>query len=105
MVSHDVDSCGVVRLRDVVLTRMCWLTFSFMCARLVYAVTEEGMPISKTGGRGDLIIRFHILFPKYLNGVKRTKLRGLLANEESNGVVHSHSNHGAKVSHKLVLSS
>jgi DnaJ-class molecular chaperone len=45
-------------------------------------IPGEGMPISKKGGKGDLIIRFHILFPKYLNGVKRTKLRELLANEE-----------------------
>jgi DnaJ-class molecular chaperone len=41
------------------------------------------MPISKKpGSRGDLIIRFHILFPKYLNGVKRTKIKEILANEE-----------------------
>jgi DnaJ-class molecular chaperone len=41
------------------------------------------MPISKSPGqRGDLIIRFHVLFPKYLNGTKKLKLRELLANEE-----------------------
>jgi DnaJ homolog subfamily B member 4 len=46
-------------------------------------VPGEGMPIAKTPGqKGDLIIRFHILFPKYLDGSKRTKLRELLANEE-----------------------
>lgn len=46
-------------------------------------IPGEGMPISK-GDRvkGDLIIRFHILFPKYLNGAKRTKMKELLANEE-----------------------
>jgi DnaJ-class molecular chaperone len=41
------------------------------------------MPISKKiGTNGDLIIKFHILFPKYLNGVKRTKMKELLSNEE-----------------------
>jgi DnaJ-class molecular chaperone len=41
------------------------------------------MPISKRpGSRGDLIIKFHILFPKYLNGEKKLKIRELLANEE-----------------------
>lgn len=44
-------------------------------------IPGEGMPISKSDSKGDLVIRFHILFPKYLNGVKRTKLRELLANE------------------------
>ena len=39
----------------------------------------EGMPISKTPGtRGDLIVRFHILFPKYLDGTKRARLREIL---------------------------
>ena len=42
------------------------------------------MPISKNlGGKGDLIIKFHILFPKYLNGSKKLKLRELLGNEET----------------------
>jgi DnaJ-class molecular chaperone len=46
-------------------------------------IPGEGMPITKgEKQKGDLIIRFHILFPKYLNGVKRTKIRELLANEE-----------------------
>ena len=41
------------------------------------------MPVSKKpGSRRDLVIRFRVLFPKYLNGVKKTKLRELLANEE-----------------------
>jgi len=41
------------------------------------------MPISKRPGeRGDLVIRFHLLFPKYLNGTKKIKIRELLANEE-----------------------
>jgi DnaJ-class molecular chaperone len=47
-------------------------------------VSGEGMPISKKPGtRGDLIIKFHILFPKYLNGAKKIKLRELLGNEET----------------------
>jgi len=42
------------------------------------------MPISKAPGtRGRLVIRFHILFPKYLNGAKRTKLRELLSMPEA----------------------
>jgi DnaJ-class molecular chaperone len=46
-------------------------------------VPGEGMPLVKSPGtKGDLIIRFHILFPKYLNGEKRLKIRELLANEE-----------------------
>ena len=46
-------------------------------------IPGEGMPISKKpGSRGDLIVRFHILFPKYLNGTKRVKIKELLANEE-----------------------
>lgn len=45
-------------------------------------IIGEGMPISKNPlQKGDLILRFHIQFPKYLNGPKRTKIRELLANE------------------------
>ena len=41
------------------------------------------MPISKkSGSKGDLIVRFHILFPKYLNGEKRDRIKELLANED-----------------------
>lgn len=47
-------------------------------------VPGEGMPISKKQGmRGDLIVKFHILFPKYLTGEKKVKLRELLGNEET----------------------
>lgn len=43
----------------------------------------EGMPVTKKpGSKGDLIVRFHILFPKYLNGDKRNQIKELLANEE-----------------------
>lgn len=46
-------------------------------------IPGEGMPLSKKPDtKGDLLVRFHILFPKYLNGTKRTKLKELLANEE-----------------------
>lgn len=46
-------------------------------------VPGEGMPISKNPGqKGDLMIRFHVLFPKYLNGPKKLKIRELLANED-----------------------
>jgi DnaJ homolog subfamily B member 4 len=46
-------------------------------------VVGEGMPLSKKPSeKGDLIIKFHILFPKYLNGAKRNKIRELLANED-----------------------
>lgn len=44
-------------------------------------VPGEGMPSSKTGKKGDLIIRFHILFPQYLNLAKKEKIREILANE------------------------
>lgn len=40
------------------------------------------MPLLKKPGKGDLIIRFHILFPKYLNMTKRNAIRELLAHEE-----------------------
>lgn len=44
----------------------------------------EGMPLSKNKEKkGDLIIKFHILFPKYLNGAKKIKLREVLGNEET----------------------
>jgi len=50
---------------------------------LVCVLSGEGMPISKKPGtKGDLIVRFHILFPKYLNGEKRNKIKELLAGEE-----------------------
>lgn len=61
---------------------------SFACPEVVSPYYEkkilgEGMPISKSpGAKGDLIIRFHILFPKYLNGAKKLKIRELIANEE-----------------------
>lgn len=46
-------------------------------------IPGEGMPLAKKAGqKGDLIIRFHILFPKYLDGTKRAKIRELLANED-----------------------
>lgn len=60
---------------------------SFPCPEVVSPYYEkriggEGMPISKQpSSKGDLIIRFHILFPKHLNGDKKLKVRELLANE------------------------
>lgn len=45
-------------------------------------IPGEGMPNSKTGKKGDLIVRFHILFPKYLNLAKKEKIREILAGEE-----------------------
>lgn len=45
-------------------------------------IPAEGMPLSKKpDSKGDLLIRFHILFPKYLDGTKRTKIKELLANQ------------------------
>ena len=43
------------------------------------------MPLSKPVGdkvKGDLLIRFHILFPKYLNQAKREKVKELFGGEE-----------------------
>lgn len=63
-------------------------TISVACPEVVSpfyekTVVGEGMPNSKKPGtKGDLIIKFQILFPKYLNGAKRTKMRELLAGEE-----------------------
>ena len=63
-------------------------TISVACPEVVSpfyekTVVGEGMPLSKSpGSKGDLIVKFHILFPKYLNGIKRTKLRELLSGEE-----------------------
>jgi hypothetical protein len=39
----------------------------------------EGMPISKTGGKGDLRIKFEIAFPRQLSPDQKQQLRGLLA--------------------------
>lgn len=65
-------------------------TISVACPEVVSpfyekTVKDEGMPLSKRPGtktKGDLVVRFHILFPKYLNGDKRTKIRELLAGED-----------------------
>lgn len=46
-------------------------------------VHGEGMPLSKQPEhRGDLVIRFNIIFPKYINEEKKAKLRNLLAHPE-----------------------
>lgn len=45
-------------------------------------IPGEGMPLVKTPGKGNLLVKFHILFPKYLNAEKRSKIRELLAGEE-----------------------
>lgn len=48
-------------------------------------IVGEGMPISKQpGSKGDLILKFHILFPKYLNGQKRIKIKELLGSLTEN---------------------
>ncbi|KAI8469015.1 MAG: DnaJ domain-containing protein [Monoraphidium minutum] len=39
----------------------------------------EGMPISKTGGKGDLRIKFEIAFPRQLTPDRKQQLRSLLA--------------------------
>jgi DnaJ-class molecular chaperone len=45
-------------------------------------VGGEGMPLSKKPDqKGDLIIKFIVLFPKYLNGDKKKKIRELIASE------------------------
>lgn len=44
------------------------------------AVPNEGMPISKKPGtRGDLVIRFTIVFPEYVSEDKKVQLRKLLS--------------------------
>ena len=46
-------------------------------------IPDEGMPSSKRPGeKGNLIIQFQVLFPKYLSNAKKIELRELLANEE-----------------------
>jgi DnaJ-class molecular chaperone len=41
------------------------------------------MPLSKSAGkRGDLVIRFEIIFPRYITEQKKAKIRNLLANPE-----------------------
>ncbi len=40
------------------------------------SIVGEGMPISKkVGARGDLVIRFTIIFPEYLSDDKKAQLR------------------------------
>ena len=43
-------------------------------------VSGEGMPISKTGGKtkGDLIVRFNVVFPDRLSEDQKKKLREIL---------------------------
>uniref|UniRef100_A0A7S2V156 J domain-containing protein n=1 Tax=Fibrocapsa japonica TaxID=94617 RepID=A0A7S2V156_9STRA len=62
-------------------------TLSLPCPEVVSpgyekTIVGEGMPLSKkVGQRGELIIRFKILFPRYLPEEKKAKLRQLLAGE------------------------
>ncbi|KAG5504506.1 hypothetical protein JKF63_04958 [Porcisia hertigi] len=46
----------------------------------MYAVSREGMPVAHTGGmeRGDLIIRFRVIFPKTLKQASVPQLRDIL---------------------------
>lgn len=46
----------------------------------MYSVNREGMPVAKTGGmeRGDLIIRFRVVFPKTLEEAAIPELRKVL---------------------------
>lgn len=46
----------------------------------MYSVSREGMPVAKTGGmeRGDLIIRFRVVFPKTLEEGSFAELRKVL---------------------------
>lgn len=37
------------------------------------------MPVTKTGGRGDLRVKFEIAFPRQLSDQQKAALRGLLA--------------------------
>ena len=47
------------------------------------SIKGEGMPLSKQPHqRGDLVIRFNIIFPKYISEEKKAKLRNLLAHPE-----------------------
>ena len=61
---------------------------SLPCPEVVYPNYEkrvggEGMPQSKKGGaRGDLVIRFKILFPDFLDEKKKNTLRVTLAGTE-----------------------
>lgn len=43
-------------------------------------VRGEGMPQTKTGGKGDLRIQFNIMFPKHLSEEQRAGLRQCLPN-------------------------
>ena len=43
-------------------------------------VRGEGMPQTKTGGKGDLRIQFNIMFPKHLSDEQRAGLRQYLPN-------------------------
>ena len=43
-------------------------------------VKGEGMPISKApGSRGDLVIKFNVVFPSYVSDTKKAQLRALLS--------------------------
>jgi DnaJ-class molecular chaperone len=40
---------------------------------------NEGMPINGTDTKGRLIVRFHIMFPKYIPQEKKESLIGILS--------------------------
>ena len=42
-------------------------------------VAGEGMPVSKEPGKkGDLVLKFHVVFPAYVSDSKKAQLRALL---------------------------
>lgn len=51
-----------------------------VCAGYQKYIPSEGMPHSKEASkRGELVVRFDVLFPKYISEEKKAKLRNLLA--------------------------
>jgi len=63
-------------------------TLSLPCPEVVSpgyekVIPSEGMPVSKSPGqRGDMLVRFNIIFPKYLPDDRKIKLRALLSGTE-----------------------
>lgn len=60
---------------------------SIACPEIVYPAYQkiipgEGMPVAKSPGeRGDLIVKFNIIFPKHLSLNKRQKLKEILSSD------------------------
>lgn len=84
-VTHKISLADALGGSDVQIRGMDNKTYQLECREVITPETVKtisggGMPISKRPGeKGDLVVRFAIQFPAYLNSEKKRKLRDLLA--------------------------